>query len=549
MRSCPVIGLVLAMGLWMSGVASAQSMLSSPTSAAVFIGLGEPGNWRALSGDGRVAVGTADLGDGLRVVRWTLEGGIEPLDLRAPSALSYDGSVIVGSMNSQLGLEAYRWSEATGVVGLGDLPTGFFQSFATGVSADGSVVVGWGSIGDRPNTGISRAYRWTAETGMVDLGSSAARPSSAYAVSGDGRVVVGISREFSPPDAFRWSELHGMMALDAAKGLSASAKASSENGLVVVGSRETGNLQYQAFRWVAGVGTRYLGFLPTGPDSSRANDVSADGGVVVGDAETLLGTRAFYVGGAGMQSLSDVLEADYGLDLNGWILRSATAISDDGRTIIGDGFDPDATAELWIAILPDPHDYDGDGVPDESDDCPRLPNADQSDPDGDGVGTLCDNCADAANPDQLDTDGDSLGDVCDPFPDDPQNELAQCTLDLETTRAELQVCLDYPSIPDADGDGEADPTDACPDTAAGDDVDDSGCSLSQFCGSISLASPHGFELCERSDWRNDEPVRSARDCKVALRHVSWFHRRRSGGRSEAACVPREGPYGHGASDR
>jgi hypothetical protein len=80
-------------------------------------------------------------------------------------------------------------------------------------------------------------------------------------------------------------------------------------------------------------------------------------------------------------------------------------------------------------------DLDGDGVPDELDNCPSDANADQADADGDGVGDACDvcaldaandadadgvcgnvdNCPAVANPDQVDFDGDGIGDVCDPF--------------------------------------------------------------------------------------------------------------------------------------
>jgi hypothetical protein len=38
--------------------------------------------------------------------------------------------------------EAYRSTESDGMVGLGDLPGGFFQSAATDISAEGSVIVG-----------------------------------------------------------------------------------------------------------------------------------------------------------------------------------------------------------------------------------------------------------------------------------------------------------------------------------------------------------------------------------------------------------------------
>jgi len=45
-------------------------------------------------------------------------------------------------------------------------------------------------------------------------------------------------------------------------------------------------------------------------------------------------------------------------------------------------------------------DTDGDGIPDESDNCPTVPNTDQADTDGDGVGDACDEetCEDCFSP-------------------------------------------------------------------------------------------------------------------------------------------------------
>ena len=58
-------------------------------------------------------------------------------------------------------------------------------------------------------------------------------------------------------------------------------------------------------------------------------------------------------------------------------------------------------------------DRDGDTIPDGSDNCPGIPNLDQSDRDMDGVGDDCDNCPDDPNPNQADADGDRFGDACD----------------------------------------------------------------------------------------------------------------------------------------
>jgi hypothetical protein len=84
--------------------------------------------------------------------------------------------------------------------------------------------------------------------------------------------------------------------------------------------------------------------------------------------------------------------------------------------------------DLWFSG--DPNDVDGDGIPNDVDNCPTKYNPDQSDMDGDGVGDLCDddsdgdgipntidNCPFAINPGQEDRDGDGIGDVCDPNPD------------------------------------------------------------------------------------------------------------------------------------
>jgi predicted extracellular nuclease len=57
-------------------------------------------------------------------------------------------------------------------------------------------------------------------------------------------------------------------------------------------------------------------------------------------------------------------------------------------------------------------DFDGDGLADDADNCPRAVNPDQADTDADGVGNACDNCR-RANPDQADADGDGVADACD----------------------------------------------------------------------------------------------------------------------------------------
>ncbi len=93
----------------------------------------------------------------------------------------------------------------------------------------------------------------------------------------------------------------------------------------------------------------------------------------------------------------------------------------------GDGI-PNAT-ELETGTDPESSDTDGDGPTDSNDNCPLIPNADQSDvvhpggpgdacddPEGDGVFDREDNCPDTENVTQENADDDALGDACDPYP-------------------------------------------------------------------------------------------------------------------------------------
>lgn len=80
------------------------------------------------------------------------------------TGVSADGSVIVGTGMSSSGLEVFRWTEAGGMVGLGDLPGGTFYSIATGVSADGSVITGYSN-----SSSGTEAFLWDSENGMQSL--------------------------------------------------------------------------------------------------------------------------------------------------------------------------------------------------------------------------------------------------------------------------------------------------------------------------------------------------------------------------------------------
>lgn len=248
------------------------------------------------------------------------------------SAVSANGSVVVGDFydgSSAYDFRAFRWTKETGLVSLGALDGR--NSSAAGVSADGSVVVGFS-----PNGAGDHPFRWTAATGMVDLGVlNNGVASSATGVSADGKVVVGYSLDSvmsSGYRAFRWTQATGMVDLGALNGgTSAQAYKASADGSVVVGYSADGaaNNANRAFRWTQAAGMVSLGVL-NGGGESVAFGVSADGSVVVGQAQDGAANnanRAFrWTQATGMTSLGV---------LNGGGDSYAFSVSADGRVVVG----------------------------------------------------------------------------------------------------------------------------------------------------------------------------------------------------------------------
>jgi probable HAF family extracellular repeat protein len=136
----------------------------------------------AMSGDGFVVVGRAENTDPNsptksvnEAFRW--EAGVitglgflqdDTSKVRSEATgVSYDGSTVVGASNvdhpdtpSSSVEQAFIWVDGV-MTGLGFLSgsPGPYQSFATGVSADGSVVVGESKV-----DGILQPFLWTAES-------------------------------------------------------------------------------------------------------------------------------------------------------------------------------------------------------------------------------------------------------------------------------------------------------------------------------------------------------------------------------------------------
>ncbi|MGB5106046.1 MAG: thrombospondin type 3 repeat-containing protein [Candidatus Zixiibacteriota bacterium] len=122
------------------------------------------------------------------------------------------------------------------------------------------------------------------------------------------------------------------------------------------------------------------------------------------------------------------------------------------------GGDQDIVFEAVPNCAPD---FDGDGIPDLSDNCPTIPNPSQADFDGDGAGDACDNCPTFSNPGQFDADGDGQGDACDNCPGIPNSGQANSDTDALGDACDNCILTDNPFQEDVDLDMVGDSCDNC----------------------------------------------------------------------------------------
>jgi probable HAF family extracellular repeat protein len=173
---------------------------------------------RGISADGQVVVGHRSSGGGVRWTPTgglqdlgTFGGGSLGGAAGISEATSEDGSVVVGQARDTSEFwKAFRWTQASGLQDLGTLGGPIAAAFD--VSSDGSVVVGK-SLTSSISTS-ERAFRWTTTMQLQDLQQAlqAADVSAvsnwklqaATGVSADGTVIVGWGRNPSgQQEAFR----------------------------------------------------------------------------------------------------------------------------------------------------------------------------------------------------------------------------------------------------------------------------------------------------------------------------------------------------------
>ncbi len=348
------------------------------TNAATFHGLGMlPGGndsfTTALSSDGKVAVGNAamPIRDTFTYTsfRWTEASGMQSLGYSGfgpnkedeANGVSADGSFIAGMLDTG---DTYLWSQSSG---LQPLPTPSVNGSSwivawglpVGISSNGQTIV---STSIYPSFPPGSAICWIGTNNYpIPVIDGQPYDNSAVAVSDDGLVVTGLTATNGGGCAYRWTAASGVELLTDLSGsyTYSEADAMSRDGSIIVGFAYgfLGNSAEQWFRWTAETGAVGIG-NPHDGDRDRPYGVSNDGNTIVGgtggnsdfvnaDTNDALIWRPRW----GVRLLQDVLTNDYQLDLTGWHLTSARAVSTNGTVIVGNGFNPSGQREAWIATI------------------------------------------------------------------------------------------------------------------------------------------------------------------------------------------------------
>jgi probable HAF family extracellular repeat protein len=334
---------------------------------------------RGVSDEGRVVVGYSRIfSQNFAAFRWTFEegmvdlGGLTSTDSRVfAHGVNADGSVIVGSSGHFGGRDGFLWTEATGMLGLPNIPGGDQNPLgnineAIAATPDGATIVG--------RSGAMAAL-WPGGGGVVELASNFTHANS---ISDDGQVIVGwTSGNGWRSDGFGFELLPLRVATDV-----------SADGSVVVGRCRSAdfNCPDEAALWSTAGGKVPAGLLRDGDSFSSFEAVSGDGAVAVGWSGSnsqvhVQNAAIIWDEENGLRSLEDALVDDYGIDLGGWRPIIASAISREGMSIAGAAVDASGRIQAFVALLrpqcSDGIDNDGDGDVDLDD------GACDGDPEGD----------------------------------------------------------------------------------------------------------------------------------------------------------------------
>ena len=399
------MAIVSGMTMMVLPTKAAHGQLVIEGSKGRFYALGSLGDVRSdkayhmvagLTGDGSMAVGQSELDGKAIAYVWSEKHGMVPLSESNSIAwaISGDGSMIVGRSEVLGGTYATSWKTRSGVPftddrkewdgiieeyahdGAIDLGTGGHFGEFNAISPDGLVLAG-----QTDSTNGRHAF-WI--DGMEKNGNISF--SAKLAARGDESAIYAVTDEieflrYAAAGTFGEEQEDGhCLTLKGTEAIACNtmqsfqtsgrsidcALASLMGTIVSVGgssTQESGGQYVPVLRKLErtssdqiGAITTKLGSLPGGDQAGLANVISKYGGVVAGNAS--IGAyekkewRPFvWDTENGIRDLQEIMMTEYGIDMKGWDLRSATAISDDGITIGGWGYDPKGQPEPWIVTL------------------------------------------------------------------------------------------------------------------------------------------------------------------------------------------------------
>lgn len=255
--------------------------------------------------------------------------------------VSADGSIVVGVEEGTV----FRWTEAGSTEYLSG--SNWNNTFAAAVSADGTTILS--TVND--GTGVFSAALFTDAAGWTNIGGLQAAPpsggdglSTGYSISGDGSVAVGLAWVGGGWDAeaFIWNEADGMTGLGRPVDANSRANDISADGSVIVGwyEHEVNRCRRPA-RWTPdGTVDVFLGTEICG----EAMAVSVDGSVIVGTA-TVPGndyaTAFRYTDAGGWEDLGKLIPHPFHSAI-------AAGIAENGMIV---GLSGDSAAQNWTGFV------------------------------------------------------------------------------------------------------------------------------------------------------------------------------------------------------
>lgn len=273
------------------------------------------------------------------VAQVTFQGvqGPSGYDINLFPAVSGDGSTVVGTLK-MLGQDsttrAFRWTKTSGFEILQPMP-GFDMSRGRAVSGDGSLVVGSSATPGIPPRGS--ATGWDRSGSAFEIGPALPSGSpTVYGVSDDGRNVIANGAQ----GPFRWTATGGFQPLSPGSDfVGTSAQAISHTGVFVVGiGRNPTTNTSQAAIWEGDGPATPLPFM-TGATVFNPTAVSDDGRTVVGTSGA--GTHAYatrWRAGEGTVPLEELTNSEYvyayGLSADGTVAVGSCQQIDIGMSAV-----------------------------------------------------------------------------------------------------------------------------------------------------------------------------------------------------------------------